>query len=40
LVVPNPPEMMAETRALAITEEPRGGSPQPTTPVRWSGMIG
>ena len=40
LVVPNPPEMMADVRALAITEEPRGGSMQPTSPVRWSGMIG
>jgi anti-sigma-K factor RskA len=40
LVVPNPPELMAETRALAITEEPRGGSQQPTSPVRWSGSIG
>lgn len=40
LVVPNPPEMMAEIRALAITEEPRGGSMQPTSPARWSGTIG
>jgi anti-sigma-K factor RskA len=40
LVVPNPPELMAETRALAITEEPPGGSVQPTSPARWSGTIG
>jgi anti-sigma-K factor RskA len=39
LLVSNPPELMAETKALAITEEPAGGSPQPTTPQRWVGGV-
>ncbi len=39
LLVSNPPELMAETKALAITEEPAGGSPQPTTAVRWVGGV-
>lgn len=39
LLVSNPPELMAETKALAITEEPAGGSPQPTTTPRWVGGI-
>jgi anti-sigma-K factor RskA len=37
LLVANPPELMAATKALAITEEPAGGSPQPTTTPRWVG---
>jgi anti-sigma-K factor RskA len=40
LLVANPPEMMAETKALAVTEEPAGGSPQPTTAPRWVGGVG
>jgi anti-sigma-K factor RskA len=39
LVVPNPQELMADTKALAITEEPEGGSPQPTTTPRWVGGV-
>ena len=39
LLVANPPELMEQTKALAITEEPEGGSPAPTTPVRWVGAI-
>jgi anti-sigma-K factor RskA len=32
LLVANPPELMEQTKALAITEEPEGGSQVPTTP--------
>jgi RNA polymerase sigma factor (sigma-70 family) len=39
LLVSNPPQLMAETKALAITEEPAGGSPQPTTTPRWVGGV-
>jgi hypothetical protein len=39
LFVANPPELMEETKALAITEEPEGGSQAPTTPARWVGAI-
>jgi anti-sigma-K factor RskA len=39
LLVSNPPELMEATQALAITEEPAGGSPQPTTTPRWVGRI-
>ncbi len=39
LLVSNPPELMAQTKALAITEEPEGGSPQPTTTPRWVGGV-
>lgn len=39
LLVTNPPELMAATKALAITEEPEGGSTQPTPPIRWVGGI-
>jgi anti-sigma-K factor RskA len=39
LLVRNPPELMEQTKALAITEEPEGGSQAPTTPVRWVGAI-
>jgi hypothetical protein len=39
LLVSNPPELMALTKALAITEEPAGGSPQPTTTPRWVGGV-
>jgi anti-sigma-K factor RskA len=37
LLVSNPPGIMIETKALAITEEPEGGSLQPTTAPRWVG---
>jgi len=40
LLVSNPPELMAATKALAVTEEPAGGSPQPTTPPHWVGGVG
>jgi anti-sigma-K factor RskA len=39
LLVSNPPEAMERTKALAITEEPEGGSPAPTTPPRWVGRV-
>jgi anti-sigma-K factor RskA len=39
LLVSNPPELMAATKALAITEEPEGGSLQPTTTPRWVGGV-
>jgi anti-sigma-K factor RskA len=38
-MVANPPEDMAETKALAITEEPAGGSPQPTSAPMWVGGV-
>jgi anti-sigma-K factor RskA len=39
LLVANPPEAMTETKALAITEEPAGGSALPTTTPKWVGGI-
>ncbi|HET9994595.1 MAG TPA: anti-sigma factor [Candidatus Acidoferrum sp.] len=39
LLVSHPPELMEQTKALAITEEPAGGSPAPTTPPRWVGGV-
>jgi anti-sigma-K factor RskA len=39
LLVANPPELMAATKALAITEEPEGGSAQPSTTPRWVGGV-
>ena len=39
LLVSNPPELLAATKALAITEEPAGGSTQPTPPIRWVGGV-
>jgi anti-sigma-K factor RskA len=39
LLVVNPPGAMEATKALAITEEPAGGSPQPTTKPIWLGAI-
>jgi anti-sigma-K factor RskA len=38
-MVDNPPEDMADTKALAITEEPAGGSPQPTSTPKWVGGV-
>ncbi len=40
LLVGNPPDFMNATKALAITEEPAGGSAQPTMPIRWLGVVG
>ena len=34
-----PPGHIRATKALAITEEPEGGSPQPTTPPIWVGAV-
>ena len=39
LSVFSPPRVMAETKALAITEEPSGGSAQPTTTPIWVGGV-
>jgi anti-sigma-K factor RskA len=38
-MVADPPEDMAETKALAITEEPPGGSLQPTSSPMWVGGV-
>ena len=40
LLAASPPASLASTKALAVTEEPAGGSPQPTSTPRWSGPIG
>jgi len=39
LFVENPPDAQRDTKALAITEEPEGGSPQPTTTPIWVGAV-
>jgi anti-sigma-K factor RskA len=39
LLVANPPDSSGGTKALAITEEPEGGSPQPTTTPIWVGAV-
>lgn len=39
MLVANPPDALEATKALAITEEPQGGSPQPTTKPIWVGAI-
>src|SRR5215467_1111429 len=39
LLVENPPDGMESTKALAITEEPAGGSQTPTTKPIWVGAI-
>ena len=39
LLISNPPEPMDNTKAIAITEEPKGGSGWPTTPILWSGNV-
>jgi anti-sigma-K factor RskA len=39
LLVANPPGAMESTKALAITEEPAGGSSAPTTKPIWVGAI-
>jgi anti-sigma-K factor RskA len=38
-VVENTPEPMWNTKAIAITEEPEGGSPQPTSEPMWVGGV-
>ena len=40
LLVADPPGAMESTKTLAITEEPAGGSSQPTTEPIWVGSIG
>jgi anti-sigma-K factor RskA len=37
LLVANPPDAIESTKALAVTEEPEGGSLQPTTTPSWVG---
>jgi anti-sigma-K factor RskA len=39
LLVANPPDSPNGTKALAITEEPEGGSAQPTTTPIWVGAL-
>lgn len=39
LLVEQPPGQPSDTKLLAITEEPRGGSEQPTTPPIWVGAV-
>jgi hypothetical protein len=39
LLVENPPDGQLDTKALAITEEPEGGSLQPTTAPIWVGAV-
>jgi anti-sigma-K factor RskA len=38
-MVENPPDAMSDTQALAITEEPIGGSSQPTSTPMWVGGV-
>ena len=38
-VVENPPEPMGDTKAIAVTEEPAAGSPQPTSEPMWVGSV-
>jgi len=38
-LVAKPPAIMADVKALAISEEPAGGSPQPTGTPRWIGSV-
>jgi anti-sigma-K factor RskA len=39
ILVSNPPATSSETKALAITEEPAGGSAAPTTTPKWVGAM-
>ncbi len=39
IYVSAPPESMDNTKAIAITEEPAGGSGWPTMPILWSGNV-
>lgn len=38
-VIENPPEPMWNTKAIAVTEEPAGGSAQPTSAPMWMGGV-
>ncbi len=39
MLVAHPPDVATDTKALAITEEPAGGSPQPTSAPKWVGAM-
>jgi hypothetical protein len=39
MLVQDPPDSRGNTKALAVTEEPAGGSPQPTTALMWLGAV-
>lgn len=39
VLISDPPEAMDDTKTIAITEEPAGGSGWPTSPVIWSGNV-
>jgi anti-sigma-K factor RskA len=39
MVVTHAPASLGEIKALAITEEPASGSPQPTSAIRWVGAM-
>jgi anti-sigma-K factor RskA len=39
ILVSNPPVASSDTKALAITEEPAGGSAAPTTAAKWVGAM-
>jgi anti-sigma factor RsiW len=39
ILVSNPPAASRDTKALAITEEPAGGSAAPTTTPKWAGAM-
>jgi len=39
VLILNPPEPMDDTKSIAITEEPAGGSAWPTSPIMWSGNV-
>ena len=39
LLVASPTELMTETKALAVTEEPAGGSSAPSSAPRWLGGL-
>ena len=39
MVVATPPEALTNAKALAVSEEPAGGSPQPTTTPKWVGGV-
>lgn len=38
-LIANPPEAMPDVKALAVTEEPAGGSAQPTSTPIWVGAV-
>jgi anti-sigma-K factor RskA len=38
-MVENPPDVLSATQALAVTEEPMGGSQQPTSAPMWVGGV-